>query len=596
MALLAAAAPSAMAVNTFGATGSLAAGRYYTPSGLLSNGKVIVAGGVTLSPSTPPSLLNSAELYDPATGTWSTTGSMTTARFWPGYAVLPDGKFLVAGGATTFGGVTSTPMASAEIYDPATGAWSATGSMSIPRANFGMVALANGKVLAGGGTTTGSTPSATTEIYDPATGSWSATGSLTGAAGYTLFALLSSGKVLATNVGSNTSANIYDPAAGTWSAAGSYSANRNFNSFFVALPNGKAILGGGFSSGGSSAVTSVDLYDPATNSWSATGPMNTARGAAGAGLLSNGKVLVAGGDVGGGGGGAGNTVLSSAEIYDPATGAFTATGPMTAPRAAMPVVSLPNGTALVPSGATNVGNSFGVTATADIFSPTLPAGAISPESADFGSRQINTGASAAKTFTLSSSGEAALVIGSAGPSVSGTDSTQFAVSGGTCKAGASIEVGSSCTVEVTFNPTAAGAKSASLTIPTNVGDKTAALTGTGVAAPAASVSVRTARITVTQIRTRVRVSGAGRINQVGTRRTAKASAAKTVAVCSSATVRATRAGTYSLTCKLDKATRSARRKGPVRVRLVTTFRPTSGSATAATSTVVLRSLKPRYTG
>jgi hypothetical protein len=101
---------------------------------------VLVAGGFFTS------YLASAELYDPATGTWSTTGSLNTERIGHTATVLPDGKVLVAGGVNLFG-----YLASAELYDPATGTWSVTGSLNQYRDNHTATLLPDGTVLAAGG-------------------------------------------------------------------------------------------------------------------------------------------------------------------------------------------------------------------------------------------------------------------------------------------------------------------------------------------------------------------------------------------------------------------------------------------------------------
>src|SRR2546421_55466 len=86
----------AAAPGTWSATGSLATPRDGHTATLLSNGKVLVAGGGTST-----SFLASAELYDPVTGTWSATGSMATPRFRQTATLLSNGKVLVAGGENT---------------------------------------------------------------------------------------------------------------------------------------------------------------------------------------------------------------------------------------------------------------------------------------------------------------------------------------------------------------------------------------------------------------------------------------------------------------------------------------------------------------
>jgi Kelch motif len=119
---------------------------------LLPNGKVLVAGGVI-------PYFSSAELYDPATGSWTATGSLNTARYTHTATLLPNGKVLVAGGYD------SAPLSSAELYDPATGSWSVTDNLNTARSGHTATLLPNGEVLiAAGGNNGGFLASA--ELYD----------------------------------------------------------------------------------------------------------------------------------------------------------------------------------------------------------------------------------------------------------------------------------------------------------------------------------------------------------------------------------------------------------------------------------------------
>ena len=262
--------------------------RYYHTATLLPNGKVLVAGGAGTG-----SQLASAELYDPVLGTWTATGSLGIARSVHTATLLANGKVLVAGG--DHGGTAS---ASAELFDPASGTWTATGSLFFARAFHTATLLPDGKVLVAGGfdASVGNTSLASAELYDPASGTWTATGSLATARFVHTATLLPNGKVLvAGGLGASgilASAELYDPASGTWTATGSLGAAR-YDHTATLLPNGKVLVAGGQTT--AAALASAELYDPASGTWTATGSLSTARYDHTATLLPNGQVLVAGG-------------------------------------------------------------------------------------------------------------------------------------------------------------------------------------------------------------------------------------------------------------------------------------------------------------
>jgi N-acetylneuraminic acid mutarotase len=327
---------------------------------LLPNGKVLVAGGLA---SNRFSALGSAELYDPATGTWTATGNMRYARSSHTAILLPNGKVLVQAGVEQFDNNGMYRPVNAEMYDPTNGTWTATGPL--PQLHGPSVTLLpNGKVLlAGGQKNTDASGNnvviyASAELFDPASETYTATGSLVTPRIDHMATLLANGKVLVTggrnSSGPLTSAELYDPANGTWTATGNISAVRN-GSTATLLPNGKALLAGGSNSNGASS----ELYDPASGTWTATGSFNIARVGHTAILLPNGKVLIAGGSNSSG-------FVTNAELYDPASGSWSVTGNLLTPRQWQTAALLPNGNVLVAGGSND---TSGALASAELYAP-----------------------------------------------------------------------------------------------------------------------------------------------------------------------------------------------------------------------------------
>ncbi|HWO30670.1 MAG TPA: kelch repeat-containing protein, partial [Candidatus Acidoferrum sp.] len=196
----------------FSNTGSMTANRGDDTATLLASGKVLIAGGSSMDQTGPA--LASAELYDPASGAFSPTGNMTDARFMHTAALLHNGKVLIAGGAVSN---TTAPLATAELYDPSTGAFTNTGPMTIGREQHTATLLADGRVLIAGGEISSGSGNlqaiASAEIYDPSTGSFSATGSMATARSFHTATFLPAGTVLVAGGGDdNSTAEVFDPA------------------------------------------------------------------------------------------------------------------------------------------------------------------------------------------------------------------------------------------------------------------------------------------------------------------------------------------------------------------------------------------------
>jgi N-acetylneuraminic acid mutarotase len=171
-------ATAAQGAGVFTSTGSLNTAREEHTATLLPNGKVLVAAGYDGYSWVSSDLLASAELYDPSTGNWSPTGSLNTARSGHTATLLPSGQALIVGGYNIDAYSNAVELASAELYDPATGIWTPTGNLTDARHYHTATLLPNGQVLVAGGLDEFGI-SASAELYDPATGVWTPTGSLT---------------------------------------------------------------------------------------------------------------------------------------------------------------------------------------------------------------------------------------------------------------------------------------------------------------------------------------------------------------------------------------------------------------------------------
>ena len=317
-------APITIVSTGFASIGDMSVARSGHTGTLLTDGRVLVVGGTDDS-------IHSAELFDPATGGFEpVSGVMIHVRAGHSAALVRDGKVLIAGGGDSDGAL--FPIA--ELFDPATQTFSATGDLVQARTHATATLLPGGKVLIAGGEDSQGKLLSTAELYDPGTGTFSPTGNMQSPRAEHTATLLANGKVLL--LGSSKSiaeAELFDPATGVFTATGPLGTPRAQHAA-VLLRGGKVLVLGGAKTmmpGGGGAppapvsLDSVEVYDPASGKYETVGKLLVARDSHTATLLSSGAVLVAGGYVHGFDGDAQPyfETMFQAELIDPAS--FTST-------------------------------------------------------------------------------------------------------------------------------------------------------------------------------------------------------------------------------------------------------------------------------
>lgn len=313
----------------FVATGAMHWPRAHFVAADLGAGKTLVAGGDDAQGNP----IASAELYDPIAGIFLATGAMTAARAGhtataiSGCGCAADGEILIAGGSSSGG---TAPLASAELYDPAKGTFTATGAMNQARAwqTASLVGSGTlvGDILIAGGVGAKAVVLASAEIYDPRTGAFTETTPMTTARAYQTATWLDpaivsgefAGQILVAGGWSGDrvsgTAEVFDPAGQVFIPAGTMIAARAYHAA-VLMPTGKVLIAGGQGLA-DGALATAEIYDPVKENFTATAPMQSVHVGGIASMLSGGSVLIAGGRSG------------NAEVYSPATGIFTLTAAM----------------------------------------------------------------------------------------------------------------------------------------------------------------------------------------------------------------------------------------------------------------------------
>ncbi len=362
---------AAASVDASPPTGPMVVGRGSHTATLLQTGKVLIAGGT----STPGSI-SDAELYDPVTETFARTGSLATARALHTATALQDGRVLLVGGR---GNGSEYQLSSAELYDPNTGAFAATGSMAIARSAHTATLLPSGKVLIAGGFASGEQLQSA-ELYDPLSNTFASAGTLDSPRDYHTATLLQNGKVLI--AGGDYldcpfsypnpppcemvffgQAELYYPAAGIFTVP-TCSSTEGTELTATLLGNGRVLVAGGETYTISDPITttilsSAELYDPVAGSFTAASSLIVPRVRHTATLLQDATVLFAGGS---------GSTPASAELYEPDADEFVPTGFLNVLRESHTATLLPNGQVLIAGGFGETGNQPPL-ASAEIYDP-----------------------------------------------------------------------------------------------------------------------------------------------------------------------------------------------------------------------------------
>jgi N-acetylneuraminic acid mutarotase len=347
------AAPSSFsaAINWGDGTGADTA----TASVTLVNGQLTVSGSHTYAAAGNDTL--TVTVTDNAGDSWTTQASLSTPRFALAGAAGHDGLLYAFGGDNGTATNNNAFLNSVEAYDPATNTWAPRASMPTPRAFMAAATAPDGQIYVVGGFS-GSLQSAdvslaTLEAYNPATNSWTTRASMPTARDSLAAAFGADGNlyVFGGETGGQgtgpylSTVEAYNPASNTWSTRASMPTARDF---LAAAPgsDGLIYVVGGFNG---SDLSTVEAYNPATNSWTTKASMPTARGGLAATTASDGQLYAVGGFQGSG-------FAGTLEAYDPATNTWTTKASMPTPREELVLAAASDGRLYAYGGAN--GGSF----------------------------------------------------------------------------------------------------------------------------------------------------------------------------------------------------------------------------------------------
>ena len=322
--------------------GDLSVARVGHTATVLTDGRVVVIGGAN----TEVGIVAAVEIYDPASGSWSSAGDIPTVRAGHTATLLHDGRVVVVGGVGVDG---YSPVTQAALLDPQTGVWSSAGVVLTPRTGHTATLLRDGRVLIVG---EDNVYEPYAELFDPATGEWSPTGPSAGPRFRHSATLTSDGRVLVTGgepsgqeSGLIDLVEIFDPATDSWSLAGNLQVARSRHSASL-LGDGRIVVLGGASetvAGPGGALAAGEAFDPETGEWTAITPACSGRFGHSAILLDDGRLVLLGGQ-------SDALVTTSVESYDPETDRWSLSVGTKLGRVGASASALHNGSLLVAGG------------------------------------------------------------------------------------------------------------------------------------------------------------------------------------------------------------------------------------------------------